>query len=368
MKPCKTVSGILILLAVSIGLLLASGCGGPIQRSLTMAPLDKRVRTFPRKITIDRIDVVDVRPKCEFEELTPDFKYVLFLGIWYQHLREGTIRPEGELYSMDPTGEMRQLLQTSFQKAKLTKAGKDSAKLNLKVELHHLYGITHASEFLMVAYGGGQGSNTKTTSTMGRRTFAPYGYASARIVLSDQNGKTIGSRYVIGQFDPNLADLLGVSANPIAAGMMTDSLTGAAVTAAGNLAGNIVRAVEVMVSNYPQTRPLDTRACSTFYIKRTTDNGLFSEVAAINIDSGEIVSDTIQRRWMEPYSAPNEWVVDIYHGGQQRLTDEQYRKLVNRLLKKGYDVRFVTDLNNAHFFGKKGANKTRGGSGFVSSN
>ena len=123
-----------------------------------------------------------------------------------------------------------------------------------------------------------------------------------------------------------------------------------AVQAANHLAGNIVKAVEPLVAHYPSVHPLDVDTMSTFFIARATDDGLFMEVAAVDVETGEIRSSEIVMRWMEAYSGVGEWVLDPYHGGHMRLTPLEYQRLVKRLATH-YDVRFVHDVRTAHFFG-----------------
>jgi hypothetical protein len=320
--------------------LLAAGpaCVRPVQRSLLEAGLQK-LDTASRKVHIARIDVVDARSPDELEALTPDVSYVIFLVLWYQHYREGHVRPEAELYSRDAAGEMKTLLKRAIDKSGLFTPGEGEG-LTLKVELKHLYGISHAAD-VMIATAGAAVAST--------RTFAAYGFAGARIKVLDSFGAQLVDREVIGYFDPNLNDLMG---GGIAQSVsFTDMLTHAAVQAAGHLAGNIVKAIEPAVDHFPALQgPAPVERCSVFYIARAVDEGPFLEIAGVNYETGEIMSVNVVVRWMEPFSATGEWVVDPYSGGQVRLTPEEYNTLVRRLKHK-YKVDYATHVRTAHFFG-----------------
>ena len=130
------------------------------------------------------------------------------------------------------------------------------------------------------------------------------------------------------------------------------SVASAAVFAAGKLSANIVRTVEAMLVNIPTVSPIDVNTVSNFYITRKTDEGLFREVAQIDISSGKIIASNIERHWMEPYAGVGKWVVDPYHGGKGRLTSKQYHMLIKRLTQH-YDVRYVDNVNVANFYGMK---------------
>lgn len=317
---------------------LTLGCVKPIQRSLTDAGLET-LNTMSRKAHVANIDVVDKRPPDELESLSPEYAYVIFLLIWFQSYQEGHVRPEAELYSKDVVKEMQTLLRRAIDKSRLFTPG-EGEPLTLKVELKHLYGISHAA-IAMIATSGVATSTT--------RTFAPYGFASAHVELLDSFGAKLVDREVIGYFDPNINHILGGGTAQSVS--FTDSLTHAAVQAAGHLAGNIVKAIEPAVSQYPVvagSTPVENS--STFFIARHTEEGPFVEIAGINYETGEIISVNVIPRWMEPFSGINEWVVDPYFGGQVRLTPEEYDKLVKRLQKK-YRVRYTTDIRVAHFFG-----------------
>ena len=131
---------------------------------------------------------------------------------------------------------------------------------------------------------------------------------------------------------------------------LNDELVLASVHAAARLASNAVRAVEPMVATFPLQNPIPIDRTNMFFIARAVEEAPFLEIAGVNIDTGQIVSDGIVPQRMEAYSAIDEWVVDPYYGGQVRLSPADYDRLVRRLQQR-YDVRYVNDVRTAHFFG-----------------
>lgn len=325
-----------------MGALILSGCVVPVQRSLTEGSLP-RLDIGRHEVRIEKIEVVDQRDPMELSELRPQLEYFVPLWLLLTHFQSsvGPVRPPAELYSLDPTGEFESVVKTALQKSGLQADDAAAVPLTLKVRLTHLYGITHMESSLFWVF---------SSAVSVQRTFAPYGYAAAEIELLESGGRTLGTRAVYGYFDPNLMDTL--QSGPIGVMSVPDKLTAAAVSAANDLAANIVRAVETLVGDYPLVPPIDMANVSVFYLARPTADGQHLEVAGVRIDTGEIISDSISRRWMEPYSGVNEWVVDPYHGGQRRLSDEQYRALVQRLQER-YNVAFVDNVRVARFMGAK---------------
>jgi hypothetical protein len=324
--------------------LAGAGCA-PMQRSLR----DASVAAIPageRAAHLGAVEVIDARPPDELRELTPDVRYVVPLIVWNQWATEGHLRPEARLYSPDTARELSLVVTDAFAKSGIASSDGAGPAFRLEIKLRHLYGITHASQIAIATIGA---------ASTAVRTFAPYGYAAAEVTVLDGQGHVIGSRSVVGAFDPNLSDLSG--GGQLSAKNVTDELTAAAVQASGSLATNIVRAVEPMLGRYPARKPFDPQAVSTFFICRPVREGAFLEVASVRIDTGEILEDVVVPRWMEPYAAVDEWVVDPYlRGGAGRggvrLTQEEYEQLVARLQER-YDVRYVSDVRTAHFFGAK---------------
>jgi hypothetical protein len=322
---------------------LLAGCVGPVQRALTEGTLDK-ITIAPRQVRIVSVEVTDERPPAELEELTPDTRFFIPAIVWWQHLRQGHRRPPANLYSLNPVAELRQVVEHAVNTAGIGPSSGAGPALRLRVRLQHLYGVTHSWESFAVVY-----LLAGAAAVSSIRTFAPYGYASGVAELYEEGGRLVGQRAVHGYFEPNLHHLMGASA---AGKLLTDKLTFAAVQAAAHLAGNVVRAVEPLLGRFAPARPMATDTCSTFFLTRHTPDGLFLEVAAVNVETGEIISDVVERRWMEPYAGVDEWVIDPYHGGNQRLTQQEYATLVERLKGK-YEVRWSRDVRVAHFFGVK---------------
>lgn len=296
-----------------------------------------------RAIRLAGVEVTDARPAEELLPLSAKVRYVVPLVLWNQWASEGHLRPDAALYTKDLGGDMTALVNRAFAGSGLFAPEGKGEALHIKLRINHLYGVTHlASTNYLSVFG-----------SLRTRTFGAYGYAEAHIEVADAAGRVIGTREVVGTFDPNLRDL----AAPGLGGMVAVAalrgrplLVRAAAEAAGNLASNVVRAVDLIVADYRRPTPLAVEAMKTFFIARAVPEGPFIEVAEVDIDTGKIVSDAVVPRWMEPYSAINEWVVDPYHGGHVRLTQDEYDALVRRL-KVTYDVRYVTDVRAAHFFG-----------------
>jgi len=131
---------------------------------------------------------------------------------------------------------------------------------------------------------------------------------------------------------------------------MTDTLTLMAVNAVADLARNVVRAVEPMLAPYPASTEVPAESAKVFFLVRAIPEGPFLEIAGIDYETGEVISDVVVPRRMEPYSAIGEWVVDPYFGGKSRLTPDEYDALIEKLRKK-YDVQYVSDVRTAHFLG-----------------
>lgn len=335
----KYVSSCLILITF---LFLGVGCRGPVQRNLLESPLEK-IRTAPRDVVFNQINVVDTRTEQDKISLKPEMRYFIPGLIFFAWASEGHVRPDSTLYSLDVPTEMQGLVKRALTETGIegTGASPNAMQVNLDVEITQLYSITHSSSTTFA------GSGAASSST---KTFAPYGYAAAKITLKALDGTVILRRSLIGVFSPKLAEFRGLDFNPT--GVMTNKLTMAAVFASGDLASNIARALEPVLTNLIQPRTAPVSENRAFYISRATNDGQFVEIACIDKASGQVLSSTINQRWMEPYVAVDEWVLDPYQGGDARLTQEEYNELVAHL-QGGFDVRFVTDVRTAHFFGKK---------------
>lgn len=156
-----------------------------------------------------------------------------------------------------------------------------------------------------------------------------------------------------GAADPQLMDVMGIG--PLSGPHPDDGLKGAAVQAAGQLVSNVVRAIEPMLFVSSKRARIETSP--VFYLGRHTDDGMFTEVAAVDFDSGTIVTSNVTLLWVEPYGAVDDWIVDPYFGSNMRLTPDEYGALIEKLDER-YDVRFVQDVRTAHFFGAKGTQHT----------
>jgi hypothetical protein len=312
----------LTLLTMACG--LSAGCSRPAQRSL----VDGGLRSFtaaPRTAHIRWINVADERPDMELGELKPETHYMVPPFVFS---KAGHLRPDAGLYSSDPSAELTALVRQSLDKSKLMSDDADDSALRLTINLKHLYGISYRSSFWTFNY-------TRVEQ------FSQYGYAAAEVVLSDATNKTLGTRQVVGAFLPD-AEMREKS--------MTDALTLVAVKAAGDLARNIVRAVEPLLAPFPEADEVPAVSAKIFFLARAVPEAPFLEVAGVDYESGEVVSDVVVPRVMEPCSAPDEWVVDPYFGGKARLTQPEYEALVDKLRAK-YDVRYVSDVRTAHFLG-----------------
>ena len=156
--------------------------------------------------------------------LTPDLRYVIPVVLQYFYAKEGHVRPEARFYSRDLTADMKVIVKDAFEQSGLVATERVGVGLRLKVKINHLYGITHASQ-------------TARFGASSTRTFGPYGYAEAQLEMSDTSGKLIGTRRIVGVFNPNIENMRAV-----ATGSVVDALTLAAVNAATNLARNAGRA------------------------------------------------------------------------------------------------------------------------------
>lgn len=312
----------LTLLTMACG--LSAGCSRPVQRSLAEAGL-RSFTAAPRTALIRWINVADERPDAELGELQPATRYMVPPFVFS---KAGHLRPDAALYSSDPAAELTALVRRSFDKSKLLSTDSDDSALRLTINLKHLYGVSYRSSYVTVNY-------TRVEQ------FSQYGYAAAEVVLSDATNKVLGTRQVVGAFLPD---------GEMKEKSMTDALTLVAVNAAGDLARNIVRAVEPMLAPFPAADEVPAVSAKIFFLARAVPEAPFLEVAGVDYESGEIVSDVVVPRAMEPCSAPNEWVVDPYFGGKARLNQTEYDALVEKLRAK-YDVRYVSDVRTAHFLG-----------------
>jgi hypothetical protein len=314
------------------GLLMGvSGCR-PSQRNLSTADVDG-FRLDSGNATIAQVQVKDLRPIEEDEDLHAKMRYFVPALIWWQWATEGNVRPDAEYYSKDIPGEMQQLLEKALINSGLmvAQSAASATRLTLSVEILHLYGVTHVSSRAIVTYAAASNSVRK---------FHPYGFAAARIILKDSTGGTVAERYVSGYSSDTYS---GERED------LTNQLTFATLEASGNLASNIVRALDPVFSL--QGGPTSWNpAISAFVISRATKNGLQIERAVIDFQSGVILTSEILQRKREPFAAVDEWVVDPYQGGESMLRPQDYDTLINRL-KTAYDVRYLTNVRVAHIFG-----------------
>ena len=313
-----------LLATMTLVCALGTGCSRPVQRSL----VDGGLRSFmsaPREAHIRWINVADERPESELGELEPSLHYGV-PPFFYE--KAGYQRPDAKLYSDDVSSQLTAVLRQAFDKSKLLSPADDDSGLRLTINLKHLYGVAYKSTYVVPNFSRVQ-------------QFPGYGYAAAEVVLSDAANKTIGTRQVVGRFLPDPA---------MREKSMTDALTLVAVHAAADLARNIVRAVEPMLAPYPAVDEVPAVSAKIFFLARAVPEGAFLEIAGVDYETGEIVSDVLVPRSMEPYSATDEWVVDPYFGGKARLTQTEYDALVEKLRRK-YDVRYVSDVRTAHFLG-----------------
>jgi hypothetical protein len=327
--------------ALLCALLSGLACA-PIVPSLVTGQLETP-KVEPRDIEISEIEVVDGRAEADKQALSPQTRIVLPLLLWWQWASAGDVRPDAQQYTSDLSGDVRTLIEQALEQSGMLSPSPSARarKLKLKVVVQQLYGITHVDSSTLI---------TVFTAGTDDRIFAPYGYASARVQLLDENGKELAALHVQGSSDPDLESLLLPGASPDA---LEAQLLVAAARATGSLATRIVLALEPLLSDDAvETRAERYEQRSSFFISRLLDDGAFLEVASVETASGRVLSDTVVKRWMEPYCAPGEWVLDPYQGGRARLSTEQYQRLVVHL-GGAYDVRFVSDVNTAHFFGTR---------------
>jgi hypothetical protein len=328
--------------AVALAAIFLGGCLELPRPTLQDGPIDEII-LGRRPIHLAAVEVTDARPADELLPLSPQVRYVVPLVVWNQWATEGHERPDAATYTEDLRADMTALVKRAFAGSALFPAPASGAALRVKLRINHLYGVTHrtSTSYYPLVY-----------ASFSKRTFGTYGYAQAHLEVVDGAGRVLGTREVVGTFDPNLRDIVSPGTGGVETMRGRPLLARAAAMAAGNLASNVVRAVDLIVASHARPAPLAVDAMKTFFLARAVTEGPFLEVAEVDFETGKVVSDVVVPRWMEPYSAINEWVVDPYHGGQERLTQDEYDALVRRL-QTTYDVRYVTDARSAHFFGVK---------------
>jgi hypothetical protein len=344
MRVSEVTSGASGAWAVALAALFLSGCLELPRPTLQDGPIDEMILAR-RALRLADVEVTDARPADELLPLSPAVRYVIPLVLWNQWATEGNLRPDAATYTEDLRGDMTALVRQAFTGSGSFATQGSGEALRIKLRINHLYGVTHDSStsYYPLVY-----------ASFNKRTFGAYGYAEAHLEVASAAGRVLGTREVVGFFDPNLSDLVARGAGGMITLRVRPVLAHAAAMAAGNLASNVVLAVDLIVAGHPRPTPLAVETMKTFFLVRAVPEGPFLEVAGVDIETGKVLSDVIVPRWMEPYSAINEWIVDPYHGGQERLTQDEYDALVQRL-QATYDVRYVTDARSAHFFGVKRA-------------
>lgn len=284
---------------------LACGCSTTVTSDLNPAQVEK-LPVEARKVSFSSIEIVDARPAEELQPLATKIRYLIPALFWIQWFEEGNSVSPPDLAPTDMTGSFEQTLRRTLAENKMSDEDKDGCKkLALKVEITHLYKTVHASSFGLFVVSGGMFS---------ARTFEPFVFAAARVTVADEDGRVIGSRYVSGTYEPPHELFLNCLAAQGAIAQEAAPTDGAEACAAGKLAGNIVKAVEPMLADWPLMRPPPAEKRGSFTVARVTADRLYLERATINYQDGQILFSAVYKHWMEPFAAVNEWVVDPYQG------------------------------------------------------
>lgn len=321
-----------VLRVVMLGLLAAGsgpGCAETIQSSLQDGLLNvaKVAKVATRKAHVASVTVVDERDPEELELQKPAARYALFVGFYFQG-NEGDLRPAARWISADTRTELSSLIRSALRRSELLTADRSGPAFSVRIVLKHLYSFRHMSYDFGFFFTGGYASVT---------TFHPYGFAAAEVVVTDAQGRTVGVRRVTGTSE------VGVSLDGT-------SLSFRGSMAAADLAGNIVKATEAILADQPMAAPLPMADAPTFFIARAIPEGPYLEVAGIDFETGNVTSDLLVPRTMEPYSAVDEWVVDPYGGTPFMMAQDDYENLVRRLQQR-YSVRYTTSVRVARFLG-----------------
>lgn len=318
-------------------LTLAAGCN--IQSVQVKEPdLYTKITPVSPKISargafLSSIQVVDKRTQSEKDEREAQLDTIvaIFPVFWFSR-KSGQTRTDPLSFSPTSLSDLQVCLTKALMSTKLFQnSGPDlrKVKLTLSIEELSVQSYTSSHSFISLTFSGSKSSD-----------FAWYGHAIARLQIHDAVTEAlISDRMIRGwSHDPDLAT--GEKAQQEA---ITQAIK--------RLFENTIVATEEALSTIPIVKALDLERSSVFFITRHTIDGLFTELASIEISSGTILSSVIQPRRRPMIAQPGVWVIPPYFG-DVLLSPTQYEALISRLQRR-YDVRYDGAIDIARFFGAR---------------
>lgn len=333
-----------VLFAWGLGVM---GCIDPVTRSVRSAG-QPQVKKFeaPAPYYVEVGPLVDRRPLYETEEYDQsNFRYFVPAVIWWQWSTAGPVFADPKLYDMDLLPSLRGLMTDVLNRSSLGSPNA-SAKYILKPELMHFYGV---------GYTKGMAIATSGAAVVTKFEFYPAGYVSMKLTLYDAaTKKPVAIRYLSDAFLFNPADPSLTTVHSAQGGMglnVVNNKSQIAMLACRDLMAHLPDMVSSMMADAGPGREQAAEP-KFFMLVRLTDEYDFQEELVVEIETGRIARNTVERRTTPVYSRPGEWVVAPVAEDGHYMSSAEYDTFVKGLQGK-YDIQFQDNLSAARYLGPR---------------
>lgn len=342
---------LLVKLAVCCALLMFGtvfmGCIEPITRSVRSGaqPQVKKLQS-PSPYSVQVGPIVDRRPIYETEDFDQSgFRYFVPALIWWQWSTAGPIFANPKHYDLDLLSSLRGLMSDVINRSSLGSPNA-SVKYILKPELLHFYGVGYTKGMFIATMGA---------AAMNKFQFYPAGYVSLKLTLLDASTKKpVAIRYLSDTFlfnpvEPTLGT--GHSAQGGMGMAIINNKSQVAILALKNAMQQLPETIGSMLADVGPGRG-ESAEPTHFMLVRLTDEYDFQEELVVEIASGRIVRNTLEKRTSPIASRPGEWIVSPIAADGHYMSAAEYVTFIEGL-KTNYNIEFQGNLSAARYLGPK---------------
>jgi hypothetical protein len=323
------------------------GCIEPITRSVRSGamPQVKKLEA-PSPYSVQVGPVVDRRPVYETEDFDQSgFRYFVPALIWWQWSTAGPVFANPEHYDLDLLTSLRGLMSDVINRSSLGSPNA-SVKYILKPELLHFYGVGYTKGMFIATMGA---------AAMNKYQFYPAGYVSLKLTLYEASTKKpVAIRYLSDSFLFNPAEPTLGTGHSAQGGMgmaITNNKSQVAILALKNAMQQLPETIGSMLADVGPGRG-ESAEPTHFMLVRLTDEYDFQEELVIEIATGRIARNTVEKRTAPIVSCPGEWIVSPIAADGHYMSAAEYVAFVE-VLKQKYNIEFKGNLSAAQYLGPK---------------